>query len=142
MHFTIAPFSSYLIRDPEIIQIRLIFILSSQAGIRQIALFIVPFFQAAIVKHLQIIFNDKWNDIIFQTLLEHNQSSHTPIAISLCQVWDKSFFQFLTLNFQCLYLKLCCFNIFFIFSSLVPGLIQILLFLYTKHLHPKSFNKG
>lgn len=44
-------------------------------------LFIVPFFQSSIIKHFQIILDNEWNNIIFQAFLEHNQSSHTTIAI-------------------------------------------------------------
>ena len=61
-----------LICNSKIIQIRLILILCGQTGICQIAFFIVPFFQSTIIEHLQIILDDKRNDIIFQTFLEHN----------------------------------------------------------------------
>ena len=61
-----------LICNSKIIQIRLILILCGQTGICQIAFFIVPFFQSTIIEHFQIILDDKRNDIIFQTFLEHN----------------------------------------------------------------------
>ncbi len=61
-----------LICNSKIIQIRLILILCGQTGICQITFFIVPFFQSTIIEHLQIILDDKRNDIIFQTFLEHN----------------------------------------------------------------------
>ena len=61
-----------LICNSKIIQIRLILILCCQTDICQIAFFIVPFFQSTIIEHLQIILDDKRNDIIFQTFLEHN----------------------------------------------------------------------
>lgn len=67
--------------DPKIIQIRLIFILRCQTGVCQIALFIIPFLQSTIIKHLQIIIYDKRNDIIFQTFLKHDQSADASIAI-------------------------------------------------------------
>ena len=61
-----------LICNSKIIQIRLILILCGQTGICQITFFFVPFFQSTIIEHLQIILDDKRNDIIFQTFLEHN----------------------------------------------------------------------
>ena len=61
-----------LICNSKIIQIRLILILCGQTDICQITFFIVPFFQSTIIEHLQIILDDKRNDIIFQTFLEHN----------------------------------------------------------------------
>ena len=36
-----------------------------QAGIGQIALFVVPFLQSTIIEHLQIVLNDKRNNIVF-----------------------------------------------------------------------------
>lgn len=74
-------FEPLLISNPKIIQILLILVLRSQAGICQIAFFVVPFLQSTIIEHFQIVLNDKWNDIVFQTLLKNNQSAHTPITI-------------------------------------------------------------
>ena len=71
----------YLIPDPEIIQICLISILCCQAGIRKIPLFIVPLFQSAVVVQLQIIFDDKRDDIIFQAFLKHDQPAHATVSI-------------------------------------------------------------
>ena len=65
-------FESRLICNSKIIQIRLILVLCGQAGISQISFFIVPFFQSTIIEHLQIILDDKRNDIIFQAFLKHN----------------------------------------------------------------------
>ena len=70
-----------LIPDPKIIHIRFILILCCQTGIGQITFFIVPFLQSTVIEHFQIILNDKRNNIVFQTLLKHNQSAHTPITI-------------------------------------------------------------
>lgn len=74
-------FESRLICNSKIIQIRLILILCGQTGICQITFLIVPLFQSTVVEHLQIILNDKRNDIVFQALLKHDQSAHTPITI-------------------------------------------------------------
>ena len=73
--------SAYLIRNPKIIQIRFILVLRSQAGICQIAFFVVPFLQATVIEHLQIVLNDERNNIVFQALLKHNQSAHTTVAV-------------------------------------------------------------
>ena len=70
-----------LIFNPKIIQIRLILILCCQTGIGQITFFVVPFLQSTIIEQLQIILNNERNNIVFQTLLKHNQSAHTPITI-------------------------------------------------------------
>ena len=70
-----------LIPDPKIIHIRFILILCCQTGIGQITFFIVPFLQSTVIEHFQIIVNDKRNNIVFQTLLKHNQSAHTPVAV-------------------------------------------------------------
>ena len=48
-----------------------------QAGIGQIALFVVPFLQSTVIEHLQIVLNDERNDIVFQAFLEHKQSAYT-----------------------------------------------------------------
>ena len=73
--------SSFLISNPEIVQICFIFILCGQTGISQITLFIIPFFQSSVIEHLQIILYDEWNNIIFQAFFEHNQSSYTTVAV-------------------------------------------------------------
>ena len=43
-----------------------------QAGIGQIAFFVIPFLQSTVIEHLQIVLNDERNDIVFQALLKHN----------------------------------------------------------------------
>lgn len=70
-----------LIFNPKIIQIRLILILCCQTGIGQITFFVVPFLQSTIIEQLQIILNNERNNIVFQTLLKHNQSAHASITI-------------------------------------------------------------
>ena len=59
-----------LIINPKIIQIRFILVLCDQAGICQIAFFVVPFLQSTVIEHLQIVLNNERNDIILQTLLK------------------------------------------------------------------------
>ena len=82
-HFTyyIVWKSARLIFNPKIIQICFIFILCCQTGICQTTFFVVPFLQSTVIEHFQIVLNNKWNNIVFQTLLEHNQSSHTTITV-------------------------------------------------------------
>lgn len=77
------------ISNSEIIQICFVSILCCQTGVCKIAFLTVPLFQATIIEHLQIIINNERNYIIFQTFFEHDQPSHTTIAISSCQGWDK-----------------------------------------------------
>ena len=70
-----------LIFNPKIIQICFIFILRCQTDICQITFFVVLFLQSTVIEHFQIALNNEWNNIVFQTLLKHNQSSHSAVAI-------------------------------------------------------------
>ena len=56
-------------------------ILCCQAGIHQIAFDMWPVLQATIIKHLQVIGNDKRHMPIGQALLEHQEPPHTPVSI-------------------------------------------------------------
>ena len=49
--------------------------------IRKIAIFMSPFLQAAIIKQLQIIFDDKWNDTVLQAFLEKDQTPNSAVAV-------------------------------------------------------------
>ena len=40
-----------------------------------------PLTETAIVEHLEFICDDKGNDVISQTLLEHQQATYTAVAI-------------------------------------------------------------
>ena len=55
--------------------------LGSRTSIRQITFFMAPFLQSAVIKHFQIILNNKRNNIIVQALFEHNQSADTAVVI-------------------------------------------------------------
>ena len=70
-----------LIFNPKIIQICFIFILRCQTDICQITFFVVLFLQSTVIEHFQIALNNEWNNIVFQTLLKHNQSSHSVVAV-------------------------------------------------------------
>ena len=71
----------FLVLNSEIVQKALVAVLGSEAGVCQIAVDVPPFAKSAIVEQLQVIGNDKRNVAMVQTLLEHQQSAYTPIAI-------------------------------------------------------------
>ena len=54
----------------KIFKICFIPVLCSKACICQITFFNIPLFQSTIIKHLQIIFNNEWNNIIFQAFFK------------------------------------------------------------------------
>ena len=56
-------------------------ILCGKTRIHQVPLLMIPLFQSSVIEHFQMILNDEWNNIVFQTFLEHNQSAHTTIPI-------------------------------------------------------------
>ena len=56
-------------------------ILTIKTSIRQPALFISPFRQAAIVKMLLAVLNDKRNDIMSQAFLQRNKPSDSSVSI-------------------------------------------------------------
>ena len=74
-------FPLFIISNPKIIQIPLIFILCCQIHICQISFFIAPFFRSTIIENFQIILDDEWNDIMIQALRKHNQYAHMAIAV-------------------------------------------------------------
>ena len=41
----------------------------------------VPFFKAAVVEQLQVILDDKRNDIVLQAFLKKDQAAHTAISV-------------------------------------------------------------
>ena len=41
----------------------------------------VPFMQATIINHLQVILNNKRDNVIFEAFLEKDESTDTPVAI-------------------------------------------------------------
>ena len=59
-----------VIRYSEIVQILLKSVLRGQTGIAQIAALVLPFLQATVVEHLDIVLNDKWHNIVPQALFE------------------------------------------------------------------------
>ena len=71
----------FIIWYPEIIQVLLEFVLRGQAGIAQITALGLPFFQAAIIKHFNIVLKDERYDGIPQTFLEKKQSSNPAVSV-------------------------------------------------------------
>ena len=56
-------------------------VLGCKAGVCQITINMPPFLQASIIEHLQFVCDDKGDNAICQTLLEHQQASNSAIAI-------------------------------------------------------------
>ena len=71
----------YRLYHPKVSQQLLIYILSCQTSVCQITINVSPLFEAAIIKHLQFIGDDKGNNMIGQALLEHQQSTNSAITI-------------------------------------------------------------
>ena len=62
---------SLSVSDFEIVKHALVIILCCKASINQIPLNVRPFMQATIIKHLQLVRNDKRHYAVFQALLKH-----------------------------------------------------------------------
>ena len=69
------------VRDPEIVEQTLVVVLRRQTGISQITFEMVPFVKTAIVKHLEIIGNDKRDNPVGKTLFKHHQTPHPTVTI-------------------------------------------------------------
>ena len=70
-----------LIRNSEIIQHLLKSILCHQAGVTEIAFFVSPLMQTAVIIQLQIIADDKRHNIMPQTFLEEQQPPNSSVSI-------------------------------------------------------------
>ena len=73
--------SLLIIFDSKIIQIRLKPILSGEAGVHEEAFFVIPLFEAAVVKQFQVVLNDKRYNVVFQALFEKDQAAYTAISV-------------------------------------------------------------
>lgn len=62
---------SLSVSDFEIVKHALVIILCCKTRIHQITLNVRPFMQATIIKHLQLVRNDKRHHAVFQALLKH-----------------------------------------------------------------------
>ena len=65
----------------KIVQQAFITILGCKASVGQIAIDVPPLTQSSVVEHFQFVGNDKGNVPVVQTLLEHQQSPYTAIAV-------------------------------------------------------------
>ena len=70
-----------LIKNPEVVQVGLEAVLGSQAGVHQEAPLMIPFLETPVVEQLQVILDDKGDDVMLQTLLKKDQTAHTAISI-------------------------------------------------------------
>lgn len=53
----------------------------SQAGVYEIAFFVVSMSQTAVVEHFQFIADNKGDNIVSQTFLKHNQPANPAVAV-------------------------------------------------------------
>ena len=73
--------SLFLIFDAEIIHNRFEIVLHQQASISEIPGEFIPFFQAAIIKHLMLVVDDKRDNPIVKAFFEKDQSSDASVAV-------------------------------------------------------------
>ena len=52
-----------------------------EAGVGQEAVDVAPLLQTAIVEKLEVVCDDERHNVVCQTLLEHQQTSHTTVAV-------------------------------------------------------------
>ena len=45
-----------------------------------------PLLQATIIKQLQIVFNDKWDDTVLQAFLEKDQTPNSAVAVTTLDI--------------------------------------------------------
>ena len=69
------------VRNSEVIQCGFEFILSCKTRIKKIAVLLIPLREPSIVERLQIISNDKRNNIMGKAFFKHNQPTDTSVAI-------------------------------------------------------------
>ena len=71
----------FLIRNPKVVQISFKAILGSEAGVHEESFFTIPFFKSTIVEQLQVILNNKRDNVMLQTLLKEDQAAYTAISV-------------------------------------------------------------
>ena len=71
----------FSVNNSKVIQIRLKPVLGGEAGVHQEPFFPIPFFEAAVVEQLQIVLDDKGDNVVFQTLLKENQTAYTAVPV-------------------------------------------------------------
>ena len=70
-----------LIRDSEVIHDCLELILRCQAGIQKITSFRLPLMETTVVKHFEVVGDNKRHDVVPQALLEEQEPPDTAISI-------------------------------------------------------------
>ena len=56
-------------------------ILSGEAGVEEITLFVIPFGETTVVEHFVTLIDDEWDDIMLQTFLKHNEATNSAITV-------------------------------------------------------------
>ena len=69
------------VRNSKIVQVCLKSILGGEAGVHKEAFFVVPLFESAIVKQLQVILDDERHNVVLQTLFKEDQSAYTAVSV-------------------------------------------------------------
>ena len=67
--------------NPKILQCFLKLILRREAGVKQEALFTVPFGKAAVVEHLMALVDDEGYNVVLEALLQHDQAPDSAVAV-------------------------------------------------------------
>lgn len=78
---TPIPVNDSLVLNSKVIKIRLVTVLRGEAGIGEVSALVVPFPQATIVEHFEIVLDDKGNNMIVTAFLEQNKMPDTSISI-------------------------------------------------------------
>ena len=58
-----------------------VLILRCEAGVCEVTIDVTPFAEAAIIEELQIVCDDEGDDGVGEAFLEHDEATHTAIAI-------------------------------------------------------------
>lgn len=101
LDYIIQNFNLYklnIIRCPKILQMLFELILRRKAVVGQIAHFSWPFLQISVIEQLNIVADDKRNDVITQTFLEHGNLYQEPAAGKRS---DQSYFRSVEYGINC-----------------------------------------
>lgn len=67
--------------DSKVVEYCFIVVLSGKACVSQVLLYMFPLLQTLIVKESKFFSNDKRNNIVGKTFLEHDKSAYSSVAI-------------------------------------------------------------
>ena len=73
--------SSLFIFNFKIVKEHLELVLGCQAGVNKVFIGVPPLCQSSIVEHSKFVSNDERHDVVGKTFFEHQQTSHSPIAV-------------------------------------------------------------